>query len=723
MVGSMTRISAPALQTATAVRRVSRTVRGPADAGHLVVAGAAVLLVALFALTAFDTARAAWWELGHWTFSAAAATALAFIGARQTTGAERRARAVAGVALAVYLAGQLVWDALVVAGTFPVPAPSDLLYLGMAVPFLAAIGFAVQAAGARGQLRTFALDATILSAGIMAVVFFAFEPVAAGAIAGLGTVLLLYPIVYFGLAGAMVVAALLARSRPGPHGLYLAGVGTALLGLNWVWFLTSAIAGEPTTGNVVNMLGSVGSVLMGLGVASWRLEAPASERMERIATRTLAMLPVGAIAVAAVVDVLAEHGLSEIGLVEVATAVVVLLAIVRQTMLLGDQRAFAAREREASARERELREGSQQALAARETSEARYRTLVEVFHRLGEQTTFAADDDEMFVAAAAALGKLIPSTAGNVLAITASADRLFVKVAWGDVPLVAGSAVDVEAPERCFGVRRASAVVVDDATEAWTPSCPAFPLDRGSSVCVPLVASGKVVGVIHVARATPRAFAEDDLRQAGRIAEQVALAVSNTRLLRTMEGLAMTDGLTGLHNARFFDAFLDRELAIAEREGTPVGVIAIDLDHFKQFNDTHGHPAGDEALRAFARAALGALRDSDTLARIGGEEFSVAIRGADLATATEVAEKLRSAVERLSIEIGLGRFATLTASFGVASTPEHGTDRKRLLKVADRALYAAKSAGRNTVIAGTIPRQAERPATSQGSPSRPASRR
>lgn len=145
---------------------------------------------------------------------------------------------------------------------------------------------------------------------------------------------------------------------------------------------------------------------------------------------------------------------------------------------------------------------------------------------------------------------------------------------------------------------------------------------------------------------------------------------------------------------------LDRELAIADRDDIPIGVIAIDLDHFKRFNDTYGHPAGDEALRAFARACLGVLRDSDTIARMGGEEFSVAVRGADLIATTQIAEKLRVSVEQLSIEIGPGRFATMTASFGVASTTEHGTDRKRLMRVADRALYAAKRAGRNAVLAG-----------------------
>ena len=702
----MTRLSIPAMLPAW--RMVGARRPGLArwlDPVRALSAAGAVLLAILFVLTSLDTAGLAmWWELGHWTISAAFAVAIALVGARRGTGEERRARALACTALMLYLAGQLTWNVQVAAGLDLVPAPSDLFFLGMAAPFLAALAFAVHASGSRGELRTFALDATILAAAIMAHVFFAFEPIASGTAAGLGLVLLLYPIVYFGLSGAMIVAALLMRAPPGAHGLYLASAGTALLGLNWVWFLSSAIAGQPTTGSPVNMLGSVATIMIGLGVAGWRSAVPSSERVEQFAARVLMVIPVGAIGSAALIHLFAEP----IDVVEAAAAAVVLLAIVRQTLLLGDQRAFAARERVASARERELREGAQQALAARETSEARYRTLVDVFNRLGEQTTFAADEDEMFVAAAAALGKLVPAPDGGILAINASADRLSVRVAWGTRPSPPGTAVDVDAPGRCFGIRRGSVVVIEDADEAWTPACPAFPVDHGSAACVPMVAAGTVIGVVHLARAEPRAFTEDDLRQAGRIAEQAALAVSNARLLRTMEGLAMTDGLTGLHNGRFFDPFLDRELAIADREGIPIGVIVIDLDHFKRFNDTHGHPAGDEALRAFARACLGVLRSSDTMARMGGEEFSVAVRGADLAQTTQIAEKLRFAVEQRSIDIGSGRLATMTASFGVASSAEHGTHRKRLMRVADRALYAAKRAGRNTVVAGDVQRKTVR---------------
>ncbi len=708
----MTSTSHPATLPAANLR-IGPRFRRPLDPGTraITLVGLPGVLV-LFLLTALDVAGLAmWWEIGHWTLSAATAVGLAAVGASTASGTERRVRALAAAALSVYLAGQVLWDGQVALGAYPVPAPSDVLFLGMVAPFVVALALAVRAQGSQREMRTFLLDAAVLLAAIVAIVFFVFASVAAGAVEGLGIVLLLYPVIYFGLAGTVVVAALLTRAPVAPRGLYLAASGIVLLGATWVWYILAAIDGQPTTGSVVNMLASFAPILIGLGVASWQVAPSPSERLERVVTQVLTLLPVAAIAIATAILVGSEVGPAGISLVHGAAASVMVVAIVRQTLLLGDQTAFLERERRASERERELREAAQQALAAREISEARYRALVDIFNRLGEQTTFAADEGEMFAAATAALAQLVPAPAGDILAINPSADRLCVALAWGEGALPAGAAIEIESPDRCFGIRRRTTFGVEDATDPWTPACPAHAIDRGSIVCVPMVAAGKLIGVIHLARHEPRSFDEDDRRHASRIAEQVALAVSNARLIRTMEGLALTDGLTGLHNGRFFDPFLDLELAHAERDDTPVGVIAIDLDHFKQFNDTHGHPAGDEALRTFAQGCLGGLRKSDTMARLGGEEFWIALPGADLAATMVIAEKLRSTVEHLAVEIGPGRFAQITASFGVANSQQHGTDRRRLVKTADRALYAAKRQGRNAVVAaaGRAKAQGARP--------------
>jgi diguanylate cyclase (GGDEF)-like protein len=121
----------------------------------------------------------------------------------------------------------------------------------------------------------------------------------------------------------------------------------------------------------------------------------------------------------------------------------------------------------------------------------------------------------------------------------------------------------------------------------------------------------------------------------------------------------------------------------------------LDLDNFKKLNDTHGHQAGDEALRTFARTLRSALRESDPAARYGGEEFVVMLRATDGETATRVAEKIRVAVGHAPVELGAGRLIHVTVSIGVASTDHVGYDGTALLRLADRALYRAKQAGRN----------------------------
>jgi len=512
-------------------------------------------------------------------------------------------------------------------------------------------------------------------------------------------VLLFYPIVFLGSAGALVVAALLTRGAPEPRGLFLSAAGITVLGGSWILYLVQAAAAQSTTGSVGNMAGSIGVLMIGLGFGGWRLATTPSERAERMADRVLPFLPVAAIGIATAILAQPESMSGGISLVSSAAVAVIILSIVRQTLLLGDHMTFLVNEREASDRERALRERTQEALAAWEASEARYRTLVDVFNELGDQTTFATDEGEMFKAAAVALSRLVPAPAGDILVINQSADRLTVALAWGEGAVEPASAVDIDSPTRCMGIRRGSVHVVEDGGDQWAKTCPAHPVTRGSTLCVPMLAVGKLVGVIHLARDEANGFGEDDQRHAARVAEQVALAISNARLIRTMESLALSDSLTGLHNGRFFDPFLESELALAERDGIPIGLIAIDLDRFKEFNDAHGHPAGDEALRAFARTCINTLRQADTMARLGGEEFAVAIRGADLDGTIAVAEKLRLAVEQMTIQIAPRRTARMTASFGVANSAVHGTERMRLVRAADRALYDAKRRGRNAVVA------------------------
>lgn len=325
-----------------------------------------------------------------------------------------------------------------------------------------------------------------------------------------------------------------------------------------------------------------------------------------------------------------------------------------------------------------------------------------VLNRLSELVSYADDEDAVIRAGAAALERLVPSSVGAASLINPSFDQLRVHSSWGEGPALADAPPPIDRPTGCPGIRRNAVHITRSAPDGLSLSCEVHPLRFGSLLCVPMISHNEVIGVIHIERAEEDAFADDEVRLAGRVAEQVALAMANLRLMRRMERQAMTDPLTSLANPRAFDPLVERELAIAQREGTPVAIIMLDLDHFKQFNDTHGHPAGDQALRTLARTLRASLRETDTAARHGGEEFAILLRNTNLEGALVVAEKIRSAIELTPVEIGPGRFARMTASLGVAASDCHGLDRMQLMRLADAALYAAKD-GRNRVVGAPAP--------------------
>jgi len=180
------------------------------------------------------------------------------------------------------------------------------------------------------------------------------------------------------------------------------------------------------------------------------------------------------------------------------------------------------------------------------------------------------------------------------------------------------------------------------------------------------------------------------------------LTVSLVSTWNRAHQLSMRDPLTGLYNRRYLDETIGRELPRARRQGESVGVIALDIDHFKRLNDTFGHDAGDFVLRMLSEQMRAATRDSDIACRFGGEEFGIILPGASLAVARARAEALRAAVEALRLEFDGKPLGTFTVSAGVASMPPHAQDWTFTLQTADRALYAAKQQGRNRVVAAGL---------------------
>jgi diguanylate cyclase (GGDEF)-like protein len=211
---------------------------------------------------------------------------------------------------------------------------------------------------------------------------------------------------------------------------------------------------------------------------------------------------------------------------------------------------------------------------------------------------------------------------------------------------------------------------------------------------VPVIYHDRTMGVLMVSSDDPqRLWQENEVMLLRTVADQVAVAVNHARLFQQMQHQALTDGLTGCFNRRFFEIQLERDLHLATRMRQPVSLILVDIDHFKRVNDTHGHDAGDAALRILANALREELRGVDTAARYGGEEFAIILPQAGSEGALVVAERLRSRIERTEVP-GVG---CITASLGVATFPLDASSRELLVTSADRALFLAKRSGRNKV--------------------------
>ena len=222
----------------------------------------------------------------------------------------------------------------------------------------------------------------------------------------------------------------------------------------------------------------------------------------------------------------------------------------------------------------------------------------------------------------------------------------------------------------------------------------------GSLLAVPIIAQEQVLGVLNLERSEVAGFDAAELELLGAVADQVAIGIRNARLHEETVALSITDALTDVPNRRHLFSRLDIELARAQRYGTQVSFIMVDIDHFKKLNDAVGHRAGDSTLREVADLLKGQVRKLDTLARYGGEEFALVLPQVGKAEALEVAEKLRRAVADHVFAFGdVQPGGRVTLSVGLASLPGDAVTLEALVDAADSALYASKRGGRNVVTA------------------------
>jgi len=339
-------------------------------------------------------------------------------------------------------------------------------------------------------------------------------------------------------------------------------------------------------------------------------------------------------------------------------------------------------------------EATNSALEATSRTSADLANESRIVNQFTELTALTEDDVSLSEATLATLDELVHADDASLHVSNQSQDRAVAQATLGGRD---AQVLSLHELGRCPAVRRSSLYVTDDVAARLAFRCPVYPVETGTLACIPLVALGETVGAIHL-HWTERQELSLPVRLAMmRVSEHSALSIANRRLLLALRGQANTDGRTGLTNSRAFDEAVQRRLA-ARSKSERASILMLDLDHFKDFNDRYGHPAGDEALRVFAQLLETSIREQDLAARYGGEEFAVYLAGLGMAEAAEVAERVRERIETTIIPLGPGKTGRLTVSIGISAAPDDGAELVTLLRAADEALYRAKLAGRNRVV-------------------------
>ncbi|SFZ83103.1 diguanylate cyclase (GGDEF) domain-containing protein [Devosia enhydra] len=296
---------------------------------------------------------------------------------------------------------------------------------------------------------------------------------------------------------------------------------------------------------------------------------------------------------------------------------------------------------------------------------------------------------------------LFPGYAGSVSVYAASRNQLLRLSTWGG-----SNDAEVFSPDACWGLRRGQPHARHH-DKAGTPTC--SHLGCGSdcdTICVPLIAHGETLGLLTLARLDPVEAALNDIelakglpdrRRVEMVARQLGLTLANLRLRETLAEQSIRDPLTNSFNRRYLEVIAGKEIAQAARFERSLAFVMLDVDHFKRFNDLHGHAAGDAALIAVAGSLQDNIREGDWLFRLGGEEFVLVLREVTRQDALEKVEQLRAGIADLTLSYAGGTLPRITVSMGVALFPDNGAELDELLVVADRALYASKSSGRNRV--------------------------
>lgn len=312
----------------------------------------------------------------------------------------------------------------------------------------------------------------------------------------------------------------------------------------------------------------------------------------------------------------------------------------------------------------------------------------------------ATSEEEVYRILIHTLRQVLPLRQIFILRLKASEDRL--ELVWTspkreDLGLASYPAW--AQPLNCPVIRSGRDFRVQDIAQDLTCSFSLSNDEEGAYWCVPMVIGGQTIGVVHLVSAVPQCWSQDARQWIESLVNVAAPIVGHLQHLEGAKRRALIDELTGVYNRRFLEESLAKLIVPDERrKGQILSLLLLDLDHFKQVNDAHGHPVGDMVLQTIASTLHRSLKDTDVLARYGGDEFVVVLPRTDTKAALLVAERLRVTIAGLSLRtLAVSAPDHVTISAGVATYPLHATSAQGLIQAADQALYQAKSLDRNRV--------------------------
>jgi len=306
------------------------------------------------------------------------------------------------------------------------------------------------------------------------------------------------------------------------------------------------------------------------------------------------------------------------------------------------------------------------------------------------------DNSEAYDAIYLLLPKLLPARVGGLYILNETTETMDPVALWGET-VSGATAFDTD---DCYALRKGQVYRVKNPDAELICRHVKNIQPDSTSICIPMIAQGRICGLLHIQEKqpstdSPAEMADASFHLAVTAAEQLSLSLANLKLQSALRQQSIQDALTGLFNRRYLDESLGREIARARRSGAPVGIIMIDIDYFKRFNDTYGHEAGDTVLQSVGKFISLHVREDDIACRYGGEEFTLIMPGASLESAFERAEELRKGVQSLQMSHAGKLLESITLSLGVAAFPQYGETGEMVIQAADAALYRAKDNGRN----------------------------